>query len=178
MYSPMRHTPGLNGRNRRFFICDSYMTMTEFMASMDADSSPSVIIESQQEGSVTYGMDSPRYAMYFVVRAREMNDGKQAIEAKRTAKQVMMDFVNFVRAFKYHDEYGEQIERLPFAEGSYLSCLREAIRMGDRCMENVGIEDFAYESLNQMYDGWYGIQVSFSDVCPYNMCIDVDSYIS
>lgn len=176
LYAPMRHTPGIDGSNKRFFICDSYMTMTEFMTNMEPEASPCVIIESQQEGSVRDGKDYPRYALYFMVRASEMNNGHFAIIAKRDAKRVMMDFINFLRAFKYPDDYASLLDGLDLPQGSYLSNLREAVEHGDRCLENIGIEDFAYESINQMYDGWYGVQVTLDDMCVINQCLDPELY--
>lgn len=176
IYAPMKHTPGIDGTNKRFFICDSYMAMTEFMTGMEPENSPCVIIESQQEGNVDHGKDYPRYAMYFMVRANEMNDGHEAVKAKKSAKQVMIDFVNFIRPFKYYEDYGKLIEEIEFKEGSYLYQLREAVRTGDYCMQNIGIDNFTYESLNQLYDGWYGVQLSLEDMVPYSMCLDQYNY--
>jgi len=139
IYKPMLHTPGFSGMNKRFFITDSYMTMVDFMAHMDPTTSPCVITESQQEGNVEEGWDYPMYSFYFMVRGDEMNDGKEAVQAKRSAKEIMMDFINFIRTFKYgNDEYerfGVILEQLPLVEDSYLWQLRRSIiDNGNRCM--------------------------------------------
>lgn len=179
-YKPMQHTMK-SDMNRHFFITDSYMTMVDFMAHHDPDTSPCIIAESQQEGEVEDGLDYPRYSFYFMVRADEMNDGKEAVASKRTAKHIMLDFVNFIRAFKYANEdtetYAPILNALTLEEDSYLYELREAVLNGSRCMENINVENFSYESINQMHDGWYGIQFSLEDKQLFGMCADTSMYL-
>lgn len=179
MYKPMHHVPGEDSLNKRFFICDSYMTMTSFMEHMDPEHTPCVIVESQQEGNVQMGKDYPRYSFYFMVRSGETHEGYTAYDAKSEAKMVMMDFINFIRMFKYWDENGneQRLAALPLKEGDYLHELRTSVQSGDRCLENVNIEDFNYESLNELYDSWYGVQVTLEDMQTYNMCADLSLYI-
>lgn len=178
LYKPMHHVPGPDSLNKRFFICDSYVYLTEFLrGSMDPECSPCVVTESQQEGNIQDGKDYARYTFYFLVRSGETHDGHTAYRAKRDAKHVMLDFVNFVRLFKYPDEYQESLDSLPLEEGQYLYMLRDAVKDGDRCMENINIEDFTYESLNELYDTWYGVVITLDDMNTYNMCTDLSLYL-
>lgn len=176
IYKPMLHTPGPDGLNRRFYICDSYMTMTSFMEHMDVDCTPCVIVESQQEGNVQGGIDYPRYSFYFMVRSGHTHEGYSAYDAKSEAKHVMMDFVNFIRTFQHPYEYEDTLTALPIPEGTYLAELRTAVLGGDRCMENINIDDFIYESLNELYDTWYGVQLTLEDKQLYDLCLDLALY--
>lgn len=178
LYKPMHHVPGEDSLNRRFFICDSYMNMTSFMEHMDPDCSPCVIVESQQEGNIENGKDYPRYSFYFMVRSGQTHEGYSAFDAKSEAKRVMMDFINFIRAFKNCDEGGNEriLYNLTLPSGSYLYELREAVLQGDQCMMNIDIESLTYESLNELYDTWYGIQVTIGDMQVYDMCLDLSLY--
>lgn len=178
IYKPMRHIPGEDSTNRRFYICNSYLEMTQFVEhGMDPEVSPSVVIESQQDGIIENGWDYPRYSFYFMVRADEMNNGASAIEAKSEAKRHMMEFVNFIRMFKYADEYGYMLEKMALREGSYLDSLRTAVtEMGDRCLENLDIESVVYESINQMFNGWYAVQITLSDQQLLNKCANMALY--
>lgn len=182
LYKPMRHIPGPDSLNKRFYICDSYFTMTEFLkGSVDPEVSPCVMVESQQEGNVEEGRDYPRYSFYFLVRAEDTHNGHMAYDSKSDAKKIMMDFVNFIRAFKSPYEYTTPtgtplVSTLPFAEGSYLDSLRKDILNGFNCMMNINIENFTYESLNELYDGWYGVQMTLDDIQIYDMCLDEAMY--
>lgn len=174
LYKPMHHIPGPDSLNKRFYICDSYFTMTEFLkGSVDPEVSPCVMVESQQEGNVQEGRDYPRYSFYFLVRAEDTHNGHMAYDSKSDAKKIMMDFVNFIRIYKYPDEYRNLLLQLPLTEGTYLHELRMAILNGDQCMMNINIDDFVYESLNELYDGWYGVQVTLDDMQVYDMCLDL-----
>lgn len=179
LYKPMHHVPGEDSLNRRFYICDSYNNMTSFMEHMDTECTPCVIVESQQEGNVTEGKDHPVYSFYFMVRSGSTHEGYSAYDSKREAKKVMMDFVNFVRVFKYAYEdptYFSLLKKLPIKNDTYLSALRAAVMNGDPCMMNLGVEDFLYETLNEMADTWYGVQMTLDDVQLYDMCADISMY--
>lgn len=179
IYKPMLHTPGPEGLNRRFFICDSYMNMTSFMEHMDPECTPCVIVESQQEGNIQEGRDYPYYSFYFMVRAGNTHEGYSAYDAKNEAKKVMMDFVNFIRMFKYcqdSEEHYKNLTSLHLDENSYLYSLRESVLNGYNCMSQINIEDFVYESLNELYDTWYGVQATFEDILLYDMCVDISLY--
>ena len=178
LYKPMHHIPGEDSMNKRFHICDSYMTMTEFLqGSMDPECTPCVITESQQEGSIQGGMDYPRYTFYFLVRSGETHNGHSAVRAKKDAKAIMIDFLNFIRMFKYADEYEDDLKAMPLPEDSYLYSLRAAVMDGDPNMSNLNIEDVVYESLNELYDTWYGVTFTLDDVNVFNMCVDLSQYV-
>lgn len=175
IYKPMRHEMGAKAHNKHFFICDSYRTMTNFMASMKPTSSPCVITESHQEGEVNNGFDYPTYAFYFMVRAGKTHDGDAAIKAKREAKQTMMDFVNFLRAFKDND--ADALSKTPMPTDSYLASLFKYCQEDPFLMANFSLDKFTYDSIDELYDGWYGVILQITDVQPLQKCIDTAQYI-
>ncbi len=179
LYKPMHHEPGPDSLNRRFYICDSYMNMTSFMEHIDPEYTPCVIVESQQEGNIQEGKDYPRYSFYFMVRSGQTHEGYSAFDSKSEAKKVMVDFVNFIRLFKYADDNDNEdaLSQLNLESCPYLDSLRTAVLRGDQCMMNLGIEDFVYESLNEMADTWYGVQLTIDDMQTYDMCADLSLYI-
>ena len=156
IYKPMLHEAGKYGRNKRFFLTDTYMGMVDFMTQIRPDQSPCVVMESNQEGTMTDRFDYPRYSLYFMVRAHDMSDGASAMEAKLEAKQHMRKFIVYLRKKKEYNEL-------------------HRIKSG---LENIRIEQYLdYQTIGPMYDGWYGVLISLENLEAYSTCIVQDDYI-
>lgn len=156
LYKPMLHEKGRHGRNKRFFLTDTYMGMVDFMTQIRPDRSPCVIMESGQEGTMTDRFDYPRYTLYFMVRAQDMSDGTSAMDAKIEAKQHMQKFLIYLRRKKEEDELHRRKSGL----------------------ENIKIEQYLdYQTVGPMYDGWFGVLISLENLEAYSTCIVADDYI-
>ena len=155
-YKPMQHVPGPFSKNERFFLTDTYMGMVDFVTTLQPESSPCVVMESDQEGCMTDRYDSPRYTLYFMVRAEKMSDGVAAYEAKLEAKMHMQKFMNWLRAMQEKEEDERR---------------KEGVR-------NIRIEDnMSYQTVGPFYDGWYGVYISLDDTQAYSRCVISDDYL-
>ena len=156
IYRPMLHTPERYGKNKRFFLTDTYMGMVDFMTQIRPGQSPCVVMESGQEGTMTDRFDYPRYSLYFMVRAGDMSDGAAAMEAKMEAKRHMQKFITYLRHKK------EQAEMLRRKTG----------------LENIKIEQYLdYQTVGPMYDGWFGVLISLENLEAYSTCVVSDDYV-
>lgn len=156
VYKPMLHDPSPNGRNKRFYLTDTYMGLVDFMTNIRPNQSPCIIMESSQEGAITDRFDYPRYALYFMVQADIMSNGRAAIEAEIEAKTHMIKFINYLRHQKRMNEILHQ-------------------RSG---LENIKIESYLdYQPVGPFYNGWYGIQITLENLEAYSQCVISDDYI-
>lgn len=156
IYKPMLHTPDRYGRNKRFFLTDTYMGMVDFMTQIRPDQSPCVVMESSQEGTMTDRFDYPRYSLYFMVRAEDMSDGSAAMDAKIEAKQHMQKFLIYLRRKKEEAEMNRRKSGL----------------------ENIKIEQYLdYQTVGPMYDGWFGVLISLENLEAYSACVVADDYM-
>lgn len=155
-YKPMLHEPGRHSGNERFFLTDTYMGMADFMVNVQPDKSPCVIMESDQEGSMTDRLDNPKYTLYFMVQAERMSDGRAAYDAKLEAKEHMRKFINWLRAKQ------EEEER----------------KGGVTMVGNITIEEHInYQTVGPFYNGWYGVCISLEDTQSYLRCVIQDDYL-
>lgn len=151
IYRPMQHIPGRNSKNQRFFLTDTYMGMVDFMTNIQPESSPCVIMESNQEGTFSGYYDRPRHTLYFMVQADEMSDGRSALSAKMEAKQHLQKF---------------------------LAYLWEAQERGVPGVDNIKADDYIdYQTVGPFYNGWFGVFISLEDVQKISHCSVSDDYI-
>lgn len=151
IYKPMCHVPGPRSRNVRFHLVDSYLSMVDFVKSLPDAKSPCVVMESNQEGVVSDRFDYPEYTLYFMVRATDVADGRAAMHAKLESKQHMMKFLAYVLSKKEEEEEG---------------------------LDNLDLERAEYNTTGPLYDGWYSVVLTLSDVARYSRCIDENDYIT
>lgn len=155
-YKPMLHVPGPHSRNERFFLTDTYMGMADFMVNVQPEKSPCVIMESDQEGSMTDRLDNPRYTLYFMVQAEQMSDGRAAYDAKLEAKLHMQKFITWLRAKQDEEERHGGVTRVG----------------------NIVIDEHMnYQTVGPFYNGWYGVYVSLEDTQAYSRCVISDDYL-
>lgn len=150
IYRPMQHVPGKKSKNKRFFSTDTYMGMSDFMTTVQPDKSPCVIMESNAEGELSDSFDMPEYTLYFMVRAKDMSDGAAAKVAKREAKMHMKKFITYLK--------NKQEEEV-------------------RGVENIDTSRIRYQTVGPMYDGWWGVTITLSDVQGLNRCMDGNDYL-
>ena len=82
-------------KNRRFYLTDSTSGVVELAKGIMPKLSPCVVMESSVEGGGTITRPNRNYPIYFFVRARKMNDGDAAAEAKEEAWAHARNFINF-----------------------------------------------------------------------------------
>lgn len=151
MYAPMHHETGETSRNKRFFFVDNYASMTDFMSSIPHTESPCVVMESNQEGMIRGGKEMPEYTLYFMVKMPTAKpDGRQAHTVKREAKEHMLKFMAYLR---YQIEDKE-----------------------DRDLKYIDMEDVQYATVGPLYNGWYAVTITLSDVKAWNLCINPQDY--
>lgn len=150
-YRPMLHIPGRTSKNQRFFLTDTYMGLTDFMTNVQPDRSPCVVMETNQEGTLTDAYDRPRHTIYFMVQADEMSDGRSAYAAKLEAKEHLLKFLTYLRRMQDLDHPGVQ---------------------------NIKIDDLLdYQTVGPLYNGWFGVYVTLEDVRQLNRCVIEDDYL-
>lgn len=150
-YKPMLHESGETSRNKRFFFVDNYAGMADFMSSIPNTGTPCVVMESNQEGMLKGGKDAPEYTLYFMVKAGTSKpDGRLANSAKLEAKQHMLKFMAYLRDKIENEE--------------------------DRDLRNIDIEDVQYATVGPLYNGWYAVTITLSDVKVWNLCVDPNDY--
>lgn len=152
VYAPMQHVPGETSRNKRFFFVDNYASMTDFMNSIPSTESPCVVMESNQEGLIKGGKEMPEYTLYFMVKTGTSKpDGRKAHAAKLEAKEHMLKFMAYLR-YKIEEEE-------------------------DRDLKYIDIEDVQYATVGPLYNGWYAVTITLSDVKAWNLCINPQDYV-
>lgn len=149
IYKPMQHVPGEKSRNKRFFFTDSYMGLADFMASFSNKTSPCVVMESGQDGSIIRGLDQPRHTLYFLVRAEDSQDGFAARAASAEAKTHMLKFVAYLR-----DKAKRQDE-----------------------LRRIDIEQLSYQTVGPLYNSWYAVYITMEDTKQIQLCISADDYV-
>ena len=150
IYRPMQHVPGKMSKNKRFFLTDTYMGMSDFMTNVQPEKSPCVIMESNAEGELSDAYDMPEYSLYFMVRAEDMSDGVSAKAAKREAKMHMKKFIAYLKNKQEEEEPG---------------------------IQNIDVSKVRYQTIGPMYDGWWGVTITLDDVQGLNRCVDGEDYV-
>lgn len=151
IYRPMQHVPGEKSRNKRFFLTDTYMGMSDFMTSISVRQSPCVVMESGVEGHFLRGLDQPQHSVYFLVKAKDTQDGFEAREAKLEAKGHMQEF---------------------------LAYLRYCQNRGDEELQRINLDErIGYQTIGPLYNNWYGIYITLDDTQQYTLCIDESKYV-
>lgn len=150
LYRPMQHIPGPRSKNCRFYLVDSYMSMIDFAKSLPDAKSPCVVMESNQEGIVSDRFDYPEHTVYFMVKATDMQDGLAAHAAKLESKRHMMKFLAYLQTKKEEETPG---------------------------LENIDMERAEYVTTGPLYNGWYAVSLTLSNMSPYSRCIDDNDYV-
>lgn len=147
----MLHEPGETSKNKRFFFVDNYASMTDFMNSIPKTTSPCVVMESNQEGMIKGGKENPEYTLYFMTKMETSKpDGRMAHSVKLEAKQHMLKFMAYLR------------HKIEMEE--------------DRDLKNIDIDDVQYATVGPLFNGWYAVTITLSDVKAWNLCIDPNDY--
>lgn len=150
VYKPMHHEPGEASKNKRFFFVDNYVSMTDFMTSIPNTSSPCVLMESNQEGMIKGGKETPEYTLYFMVKTGTSKpDGRLAHAVKLEAKQHMLKFMSYLR---------EKMDEC-------------------RDLQHIDVEEVPYATIGPFYNGWYAVTITLTDVKAWNLCIDPNDYM-
>lgn len=98
IYKPMLHTPEAGGRNKRFFFCDGFAGMADWMRQQNWDRSPVVVMESGVDVSIRKdGWEYHDYVLYFCVRAATPSDGFDASASKDEAMSHARQFLLYVK---------------------------------------------------------------------------------
>lgn len=150
-YKPMLHEPGETSKNKRFFFVDNYASMTDFMNSIPKTTSPCVVMESNQEGMIKGGKETPEYTLYFMTKMESSKpDGRMAHAVKLEAKQHMLKFMAYLR------------HKIEMEE--------------DKDLKYIDIDDVQYATVGPLFNGWYAVTITLSDVKAWNLCIDPNDY--
>lgn len=148
----MQHVPGESSRNKRFFFVDNYASMADFMSAIPTTESPCVIMESNQEGMIRGGRENPEYTLYFMVKSGTSKpDGRLAHSVKLEAKGHMLKFMAYLRMKIEVEE--------------------------DKDLKYIDIEDVQYLTVGPLYNGWYAVTVTLSDVKAWRLCVDPQDYV-
>lgn len=150
-YVQMQHTPGEMGTNKRFFLTDTYMGMVDFMTNIQPDSSPCVVMESNQDGRIEEGKDYMNHTIYFMVRAENMSDGRSALKAKLEAHEHAHKFIAWARNML------EEREDIPDSR--------------------FNLSSIDYNTVGPMYDGWYGVYITIEEVATFSQCVLPHDYV-
>ena len=129
---------------------DNYVSMTDFMTSIPNTSSPCVLMESNQEGMIKGGKETPEYTLYFMVKTGTSKpDGRLAHAVKLEAKQHMLKFMSYLR---------EKMDEC-------------------RDLQHIDVEEVPYATIGPFYNGWYAVTITLTDVKAWNLCIDPNDYM-
>lgn len=150
-YKPMQHVPGSTSPNKRLFLFDSIVSVPDFMTRQPLTKSPCVGYEFPLRGSVKGGKLLPIYTVYFFVR----QDGN-SIVGKELSADANQEALN--HAFKFIAWMKQQQEV-------------------DPTLNNIDLEEVAYDTYGPLYNGWYGIFMQFRDVDKFSLCVDENDYL-
>lgn len=152
IYRPMQHVRGERSKNKRFFLTDTYLGLSDFMINVGVRQSPCVIMESDVEGTFANGLDQPQYTLYFMVRASETQSGFASREAKIEAKGHAKKFLAYLRDCQYK---------------------------GDQDLQRINLDErMGYQTIGPLYNGWYGVYITIDDVQQYTLCMDKNDYVN
>lgn len=143
-------------KNRRFYLTDSTSGVVELAKGIMPKLSPCVVMESSVEGGGTITRPNRNYPIYFFVRARKMNDGDAAAEAKEEAWAHARNFITWLIA-RREEELDERID------GDF-----SRIEL-DNAMLDV-------QTVGPLEDGWYAVLIQFERAEPLNLCINKELY--
>jgi hypothetical protein len=170
IYHPMQHHPL---HNKRFFMIDNWYALQSLIRGLEVLQTPSAVIETDLEGRLDDRFDRRRYTVYIIAQAAEQGNEKDALKAKRIAKEGLLALHRMLRAFKENDEL---LDAMPFPKGGYLDLLRSSIQNGSKMFQAIDLE-VSYNTTGEILDGWYGTWFSFEDCATYNRCVDYNDYL-
>lgn len=151
IYKPMQHTPEKTGRNRRFFLFDSIVSIPQFMSKIEVTKSPCVGFEFHREGNISGGKAMPVYTIYFLVNAGTMNitDKEAADDAVAEAERHMMKFLAWAR--RQQEEKNE--------------------------LRGLELNNVSYSTYGPFLNNWYSVFLQVRDVTLFNVCVDENDYV-
>lgn len=152
--------------NKRFYICDGFIGMTDFMREHSPEKSPCVLADSTMQGLWERGYDDPVYSVYFAVRATEANDDRSALVAREEAKALSSKFIAYLRWLKNNRDASEQ-------KGGSEFTLLERREMVNR----LNLERVSYDTLGPIYEGWHAVFVMLECPVPAENCLSESDYM-
>lgn len=150
-YRPMQHIPGESSTNQRFFLIPDIMQAPEFMSKIPSTKTPCVMYEYMWDGDIVGGKVIPRYTVYFPV-----NTGTSKPSPRLEHRAVMESAQH---AFKF------------------LTWLRTEQDKGRRELSQLDLEKATINPYGPLYNGWYTMFITFSDVDTFSMCVDSQDYV-
>lgn len=154
IYKKMQHNFAKNSERRRFYFCNSYWDLQNFMQGMNVRMSPCVIMESNLEGEIEqFAYDKQSFTIHFCVRSTDAGDGHANRDAKKEAKEHMRNFLNWLNRLQ-HDK-----RRCP------------------KFLRRMDFSDIEYKTQAPFYDGWVAVYLTIHLPEQYNICVVEDEYV-
>lgn len=151
IYKPMQHTPGDTGKNRRFFLFDSIVSIPQFSGKLDSTKSPCIGFEFHKQGNIVGGKAMPVYTIYFLVNVGTMN----LTEKNRSADAVAEAELH---AHKFLAWIQNEQENRPE-------------------LRNIDLNNVVYDTYGPLMNNWYALFLQFKDVDVFNVCVDKNDYV-
>lgn len=150
-YKPMQHEPGETSRNQRFFLIADIMQAPEFMSKISKTKSPCVLYEYMWEGEIKGGKITPDYTIYFpVCTGTSKQNPRLEHKAIMESAAHAFEFLTWIR--------GEQDKGRPE-------------------LEQLDTDHAYIRPFGPLYDGWYTMYLSLSDVDTFSTCVNPDNYV-
>ena len=153
-------------KDKRFYLCDGFLGMTDFMHEHTPEQSPCVLVDTSMSGILYETHDEPVYTLYFAVRAMEQNNDRAALMARLAGKQLANKFVAYLRWLK-NSRYPSDKK---YGSDYTLLERQEVVKMLD--MKRIG-----YETLGPIYEGWHAVQLSLECPVMNTQCLDPNDYV-
>lgn len=151
IYKPMQHIPGEESQNQRFFLISDIMQAPEFMSKIPSTKTPCVLYEYMWDGEIVGGRIIPNYTIYFPV-----NTGTSKPNPRLEHKAVMESAQH---AFEF------------------LTWLRGEQDKGRHELMQLDLERARINPYGPLYNGWYTMFITISDVDTFSTCVNRENYI-
>lgn len=155
-----------NTVNKRFYICDGYLGMTDFMREHTPEKSPCVLADSSMTGVFTTEHDTPNYTLYFAVRAKSANDDRAALVARKNAKELAKKFVNYIWFLKNSRDADYEMHGSNFT----MAERREVVRQIDT-------KHISYDTMGPFYEGWHAVMLMLECPLQPDVCLNQQDYV-
>lgn len=150
-YKPMQHEPGETSRNQRFFLIADITQAPEFMSKIPKTKSPCALYEYMWEGEIKGGHVIPQYTLYFPVCTGTSKPNP------RLEHKAILESAD--HAFKC------------------LTWLRGEQDNGREELRHLDLENAYIRPYGPLYDGWFTMFLTISDVDSFSTCVDPNDYI-
>jgi hypothetical protein len=153
-------------KNKRFYICDGFLGMTDFMRDHQPEKSPCVLADSSLQGLWEKGYDDPMYTVYFAVRATEANDDRAALVARQAAKALAAKFIAYLRWLKNNRDASAD------KGGSQYSLMERREQVA-----RLDVERISYDTVGPFYEGWHAVFVMLECPVMAENCLSESDYM-